>query len=204
MLPVNQFGNRCRDCSAPVAGRAWSVIGLKARMLRPSKPAFSFSQFVFRSAAAFLLLAACSVARAEDQPSVGMVTKAENEAQVDSGSGTITASVGTVVHMKDLLTTGPNGRLQVTFRDKSLLTLGENASVLIDRYVFDPDASVGEAALMSTKGALRFATGRLKAVTKKDITIATPLATLGIRGTDVWTDGTHGVLAVQPIVDVTS
>ena len=107
MLPVNQFGNRCRDCSAPVAGRAWSVIGLNARMLRPSKPAFSFSQFVFRSAAAFLLLAACSVARAEDQPSVGMVTKAENEAQVDSGSGTITASVGTVVHMKDMLTNGP-------------------------------------------------------------------------------------------------
>jgi hypothetical protein len=70
--------------------------------------------------------------------------------------------------------------------------------------VFDPDASVGEAALMSTRGALRFATGRLKAVTKKDITISTPLAMLGIRGTDVWTDGTHGVLAVQPIVDVTS
>ena len=34
---------------------------------------------------------------------------------------------------------------------------------------------------MSTKGALRFATGRLKATTKKDITIATPLAMLGIR-----------------------
>jgi hypothetical protein len=73
-------------------------------MSRPSKPTSQFFQFFFRFAAAFLFLAACCVARAEDQPSVGMVTKAENEARVDSGSGTITASVGTVVHMKDLLT----------------------------------------------------------------------------------------------------
>jgi hypothetical protein len=35
--------------------------------------------------------------------------------------------VGTLVHMNDELRTGPKSRLEVTFRDKTTLTLGENA-----------------------------------------------------------------------------
>ena len=66
--------------------------------------------------------------------------------------------------MDDLLQTGTNARLQVTFRDKTELSLGENATVTVDRYVFDPDASVGAAALNVTKGAFRLATGRLSAM----------------------------------------
>jgi hypothetical protein len=42
-----------------------------------------------------------------------------------------------LVHVKDELRTGANARLQVTFRDNTLLTLGEHASIVIDRYVYD-------------------------------------------------------------------
>ena len=57
----------------------------------------------------------------EDTNSVGTVNKVQNKAQVISASGAITAAV---VHMKDELHTGANARLQVTFRDNTLLTLG--------------------------------------------------------------------------------
>ena len=81
-------------------------------------------------------------ARAAAGPAVGMVTKVENQAQV----GTEAAAVGTIVHMNDSLRTGATSRLQVTFRDQTNLTLGENASVVVDRYVFDPDAGkIGRA-----------------------------------------------------------
>ena len=76
------------------------------------------------------------------------------------------------VHTNDTVSTGAKARLQVTFRDQTNLTLGENASVVIDRYVFDPDAGIGEAALNTTKGAFRLATGRLNEMTKKDITVS--------------------------------
>jgi hypothetical protein len=69
---------------------------------------------------------------------------------VISASGAITAAVGTPVHVKDELRPGANARLQVTFRDNTLLTLREHASVVIDRYVFDPDRSVGETVLQAT------------------------------------------------------
>jgi len=64
--------------------------------------------------------------------------------------------------MGDRLSTGANARLQVTFRDNSVLTLGEQASVVVDRYLFDPERSKGEILLKSTQGALLFAGGKLK------------------------------------------
>jgi hypothetical protein len=102
-----------------------------------------------------------SGAEPDDPNRVGLVNKVENQAQVISASGAMTALIGTEVHMKDELRTGAGARLQVTFRDNTVLTLGEHASVMIDRYVYDPDQGVGETVLQATKGAFRFATGKI-------------------------------------------
>ena len=77
------------------------------------------------------------------------------------------AAVGTAVHMGGALQTGPNGRLEVTFVDDTRLTLGDNAKVVIDRYVHNPGRSVGEVALKSAQGALRFTTGKNGQMSKK-------------------------------------
>jgi hypothetical protein len=132
---------------------------------------------------------------------VGSVTRVQNHAQI----GAKTAVVGTPVQMNDALRTGANARLQITFRDGTLLTLGENARVVIDRYVFNPDQSTGAMALTTTTGALRFATGRLNQMRNKDITVFTPYAALAVRGTEFWMgpiDGHHGALLLKGKVRV--
>jgi len=111
---------------------------------------------------------------AEDASRVGVVDKVENEAQVISASGAVTATVGAPVHLKDELRTGANARLQVTFLDETQLTLGEHASVVIDRYVYDPDRGIGETVLQATKGAFRFATCRIKEMKDSNIAVSTP------------------------------
>jgi hypothetical protein len=129
-------------------------------------------------------------------PTVGMVTKVQNQAQV----GGQAAAVGSLVHLNDTLQTGANARLEVTFRDKTNLTLGENATVVVDRFVFDPDAGVGEAALNATKGAFRLVTGRLSEMPNKDITVKTSFGAAAVRGTDFWSgsvQGRTGVLLVH-------
>ena len=70
------------------------------------------------------LTSTCRAGAEEDPSSVGTVNRVENEAQVISASGALTAAVGTPVHMKDELRTGANARLQVTFRDKPSSPLG--------------------------------------------------------------------------------
>jgi hypothetical protein len=145
-------------------------------------------------------------AAAEDTEHAGLVNKVENEAQIISASGATTATVGTPVHMKDELRTGANGRLQVTFRDNTVLTLGEHASVVIDRYVYDPDHGIGATVLQATKGAFRFATGRMKELKDHKIAVSTPVADIGVRGTEFWGGplDKYGVLLLEGEVSVSN
>ena len=62
--------------------------------------------------------------------------------------------------MNNVLRTGAKARLQVSFRDSSKLTLGENARVVVDCFIFDPDAGTGEALLKTGVGAFQLATGK--------------------------------------------
>jgi len=133
--------------------------------------------------------------------SVGRVTKVQNPAQI----GAAIAVVGTSVHMGDRLSTGAKARLEVTFRDNSLLTLGENANVVIDRYVYNPSKSTGELALNATRGAFRFAGGGIEQMQKKTVTVNTPNAALAVRGTHFWAgpiNGQYGVLLLKGKVRV--
>jgi hypothetical protein len=146
--------------------------------------------------AILLCFASASDARAAGGPTAGMVTKVENQAKV----GSETAVVGTLVHTNDTVHTGAKARLQVTFRDKTELTLGENATVVIDRFVFDPDASTGELALKTGVAAFRLATGKINEMRNKNIAVSTPVAAMAVRGTDFWwgpIEGHFGVLLVH-------
>ena len=139
-----------------------------------------------------IFVSTCSAAA----PVVGTVTKVEKQAQI----GSTTAVVGTPVHMNDEIRTGRNARLQVTFSDETLLTVGEDARVVIDSYVFDPGASTGVMALNASRGAIRFATGRLSKMQNKDIKVTTPAAALAVRGTEFWVgllDLQYGVLLLS-------
>ena len=143
----------------------------------------------------------------EDRSQVGIVARVENEASIVVASASRQAVVGMPVHMKDELRTGANGRMQVTFLDDTELTLGENASVLIDRYVYDPDKGIGETMLQTTRGAFRFATGRIKELKEKTIVITTAFADIGVRGTEFWggpIDGKYGVLLLEGEVTVSN
>jgi len=156
------------------------------------------------TALATLVLAGAVMA---EEASVGRVSKVENAAEIVSSAGTVTALVGTEVHPLDELKTGAGARLQVIFADATVLTLGEHASVTIDRYVYEPSAGVGDAALKATAGAFRFATGKIKALKEKSITVSTPVAQIGVRGTEFWggpTDEKFGVFLVEGEISVTN
>ncbi len=162
---------------------------------------------VARILAVLLAMAAPEAAIAAGPASIGLVDKVENEANIVTGDTVAPAVVGTPVHMKDELRTGPEGRLQITFRDNTVLTLGEKASIVIDRYVYDPDANVGETMLLATKGAFRFASGHIKELTRSKIRVSTPVADIGVRGTEFWggaLDGKYGVLLLEGEVVVSN
>src|SRR6476620_12703471 len=143
-----------------------------------------------------LLLSGVTSGFAADRRTVGLATKVVSPAQVENEP----AAVGTLAHMNDQLHTGAQARLQVSFRDSTQLNLGENATVVVDRFVYDPDAGTGEVVLKTGVAAFRMATGKISELKDKKITVSTPFATLGARGTDFWwgpIDGRFGVLLLS-------
>jgi hypothetical protein len=157
-----------------------------------------------------ILLSAClamATSTAAERMRVGSVDKVENQAEIVSAGATTSATPGAPVHLNDELRTGPEGRLQVVLADDSILTLGEKASVRIDRYVYDPDADAGETVLTAAKGSFRFASGRIKQLKQSSISVATPVAVIGVRGTEFWggpIDAAYGVLLLDGKVVVTN
>ena len=98
----------------------------------------------------------------------------------------LTAELETsIVSFDEVETT--NGRLKIEFLDQTQVSLTEHTYMEIDEYVFDPDPSKSKMALNFVQGTARFATGSLGLVAKENITIQTPTASIGIRGTDFTT-----------------
>ena len=161
----------------------------------------SLLPFLLRFLAILIFVGSTLGAHAE--PAVGVVSKAVNPAEI----GSKTAVVGASVQMNDRLRTGANGRLQITFRDQSVLTLGEKADVVVDRYVYNPSKSKGELVLKATQGAFRFAGGKLEDMNEKKVIVSTPYAAMAVRGTDFWAGpiyGQYGVLLLKGKVGVSN
>jgi hypothetical protein len=88
--------------------------------------------------------------------------------------------IGIDVQANELITTNARDRAHLVFLDGTSLTVGPNAQLTIDRFVFDPATKTGDLAITATKGVFRLVGGKISKT--KPITIATPSATIGIRG----------------------
>ena len=88
--------------------------------------------------------------------------------------------IGIDVQANELITTHANDRAHLVFLDGSSLTVGPNAQLTIDKFVFDPSTKTGELAINASKGVLRLVGGKISKNTP--ITITTPSSTIGIRG----------------------
>jgi hypothetical protein len=88
--------------------------------------------------------------------------------------------IGIDVQANELITTNANDRAHLLFLDGSSLTVGPNAQLTIDKFVFDPNTKTGELSINATKGVLRMVGGKISKNTP--INITTPSSTIGIRG----------------------
>jgi hypothetical protein len=88
--------------------------------------------------------------------------------------------IGIDVQANELVTTNAVDRAHLVFLDGSSLTVGPNARITIDKFVYNPSTQTGELAINASKGVLRLVGGRISKTTP--ITITTPSSTIGIRG----------------------
>ena len=92
---------------------------------------------------------------------------------------------GNDIDAGDILIT-EDGRLQLRFNDGGMISLQPNTRFRIDEYTLEqkPDHVEGKASFGLIKGGLRAVTGLIGVQNKDTYKVETPVATIGIRGTD--------------------
>jgi hypothetical protein len=115
---------------------------------------------------------------AENWGKVGAVNPDASGTPPGDGPHMLTIGAG-VVHKESIRTTAL-GSTQIVFPDQSTLNVGHNSNVVIDEFVYDPNARAGNMVATLGHGALRFVGGQISHTT--GVTIQTEVGTLGIRG----------------------
>lgn len=135
----------------------------------------TLSSYLRLAAAAMILLAGAAPAAASK---IGVTSATKNDVQANNRR----LSAGSDIFANERVRTGVESTAQLLFLDKTSLSIGPQAELTLDRFVYNPNRGTGEVVLNSVKGAFRFVSGSQD---PRHYTIKTPVATLGVRGTVV-------------------
>lgn len=115
---------------------------------------------------------------------IGEVTQITGAVQVTRASGvTEPLADGDLVFQNDILLTGSASTVGIQFIDDTIFALGENAQLTIDQLVFNPGGGGNVLSLSLLQGAFAFVTGRIPPADGPGMTVNTPVAAVGVRGT---------------------
>jgi hypothetical protein len=131
-------------------------------------------------------------AYAQDQAKSNAAAAAGEIGQVATlqGSATVTRAgaasamplrVSDLIFSKDTLETAANSSLGVTFDDETTLNLSGDTRIVIDDFVYQEGGTANAGLFAAARGTVAFVAGQVAKT--GDMKIATPLATIGIRGT---------------------
>jgi hypothetical protein len=144
---------------------------------------------------AFLMGTTASIpaADAQNAGTVGAVNS--NASSQPPGGSSSEVSVGQGVVQNERITTNATGTVQIMFNDRSALNVGRSASVVIDKFVYNPASGAGEMAVSIARGAARFVGGQVSHTS--GATVKTPAATIGVRGGNITLSHLGGVTTVM-------
>lgn len=92
---------------------------------------------------------------------------------------------GEDVFMGDAIATGDAAGLQLLLLDESVFTIGPNAEIVVDEFVYDPATGTGKLSASFLRGGFRLVSGLIGKTEPENIEVQLPTATVGVRGTSV-------------------
>ena len=115
---------------------------------------------------------------------IGQIKVAKGQVAIERQGTSMPAKVGARLQVADIVRTGADGSVGITMDDDSLLSAGPNSALSLDRYAFDSTTNQGRLDTSLNKGTLSVISGRIAKQTPDAMTVRTPNAILGVRGTE--------------------
>src|SRR5262249_34949596 len=124
--------------------------------------------------------------------SIGKVVTATGSVTIEHASAVVVQAnipaggvgqtkTGDLVYKGDVVQTGADGKVGITFSDGTAFNLSSNARMVLNEFVYDPNGKSNSTLFSLSKGTFTFIAG--KVAKTGDMKIDTPVATMGIRGT---------------------
>ncbi|MEQ9170527.1 MAG: FecR domain-containing protein [Rhodospirillales bacterium] len=121
-----------------------------------------------------------------DGAPIGTVKTLTGEVWVTRADGTrVQLQAGDQVYQGDSIETGPKGAIGVLLADETTFSMGEDSSMVLDEMVYDPATQNGSLNVSVVQGVFTFVSGQVAKTDPDAMKIDTPVATIGIRGTQV-------------------
>lgn len=119
--------------------------------------------------------------------------------EVVAGDGSRRALLkGAEINAGDAINTAPNARAQLKFADGGYISLQPNTVFRVDEYNYANKTDGSERSFFSLlKGGLRAITGSIGHINRNNYKVATPSATIGIRGTGYKAEVTDNGLLIS-------
>jgi len=117
--------------------------------------------------------------------SIGDVTLSKGNSLIDRKDGEkgVKVEKNLNIFSYDTVKTG-KGQVAIEFLDETRVDITQHSKLIIDDFVYDPNAKTGKLSLKATLGTVRYASGQIAKNSAQNISIKTPTATVSVRGTD--------------------
>ncbi|NVJ52368.1 MAG: FecR domain-containing protein [Campylobacteraceae bacterium] len=116
---------------------------------------------------------------------VAKVVAIKGEAHIERGDSKITLELNSKLEKNDIIKTKEGTKLQIIFKDETIITIGKNSTFSVNEYVFDEQNKEYKAEFGLLKGAFRTITGKIGKIAPNKFKLKSKSSTIGIRGTQI-------------------
>jgi hypothetical protein len=119
------------------------------------------------------------------QPAAGRIKVVAGAAFIVRQNATIPAQLGQDVFETDSVKTGADGRIGITLKDDTRLSLGPSSELRLQRFIYEPGSGSLGMVLQFVRGVAAYVSGRMAKLAPQSIRLETPAAIVGVRGTSL-------------------
>ena len=132
---------------------------------------------------------------------IGKISALKGEANIIRENKTLLAKIGMEIENKDTIYT-KNARLQIIFKDRTIITIGKNSKFNIEDYLFNNKNTKMNFNLR--RGVVKAITGKISKIAPDRFKIKTKNAVIGIRGTIFVVEYRNNITSLTTIDGITT
>ena len=134
-------------------------------------------------AACIFAISLMATAAQSAEQEIGQVKTVAGEAYLVRDGARADAEPGAPVFEKDLIETGADGSIGITFNDNTVISAGPNTELALAEYQYDSSTLEGTMLADLLSGTLAVDSGDMVRGSPDAMQVKTPSAILGVRGT---------------------